>query len=281
MHIIVPIATRDRPLRLAGALHSLSTLESGKHVVDYIVRIDEDDRRTLAVAPELEATYRCSLLIKPRPQSLGQSWNELVQDREWDVCVVIADKHLCLTPEWDDIIAEGFGPKHRLALARWTLLRAPEETLLIMSRKWYDVTQQVFPEWFPFWFSERWVFEVHKLAFNVGIPMVKDLVMQEPPVRTQNLRDLEFWFDFFAKTRPLRVWESQAIAKAWGARQGNIRPLLEEMQKADEWQKPRIPMYYEHRGSATGEPSQEYLMAKQKAETWLAANAIMETQGAA
>lgn len=283
MKIIVPIATRARPMRLAGVLHSLTILQSGKHDVQYVVRVDEDDVSTLAISSISRETFGCEFVRKPRPVSLGQAWNELVENRDWDVAVVIADKHLCLTQEWDDIVATAFGPKHRLALGRWTLLRAPEETLLLMSRKWYDVTRQIFPEWFPFWFSERWVFEVHQLAFGVGIPMIKELVMHEPTLKTQGLRDLEFWFDFFAQTRDLRIWESRAIAKAWQAKIGDTKPILEKMRESDEWQKPRIPLYYEHRGHAMGDPTPEYLMAKNRAQHWLDSNRLvtMEAQGAA
>ena len=283
MKIIVPIATRGRPMRLAGALHSLSILQSGKHEVKYVVRVDEDDISTLTVSAQIEETYGVEIVRKARPVSLGQAWNELVENREWDVAVVVADKHLCLTQEWDDIVATAFGPKHRLALARWTLLRAPEETLLIMSRKWYDVTRQIFPEWFPFWFSERWVFEIHQLAFGVGIPMISDLIMHEPPMKTQGLRDLEFWFAFFAKTRDLRIWSAKDVATAWRVIMPNTTPILQKMQDGDEWQKPRIPLYYESRGEATAEPTMEYMIAKDRAEKWLESNRLitMEAQGAA
>lgn len=285
MRIIVPISTRGRPLRLAGVLHSLTTLQSGKHEVTYVVGIDGDDIETLSVLPHLEASYPCEVVRRPRPTTLGQAWNELVLERKWDTCVVVADKHLCLTQDWDDVIAEGFGPKYHLALGRWHLLRAPEETLLIMSRKWYETTGQIFPEWFPFWFSERWVFEVHQLAFNVDIPLILDLKMQEPAGKTHGLRDLEFWFDFFAKTRDLRIWEASCIAKAWKRKMPNTKPILQKMQEADEWQKPRIPLYYESRGGVQTDATPEYLKAKAKAEKWLADNSgktfMMETIGAA
>lgn len=270
MRLIVPIATRGRPMRLAGALHSLTTLASRKNEISYVVRVDNDDSDTLGIVARLKTAFNCEIMIKPRPVTLGQGWNEIVADREWEAAVVIADKHLVLCQDWDESVVAIMVGQSR-PLARWNLTRAPEETAVIVSRKWYDAFEsRIFPEFFPFWFSERWLVEVHHLAFNQGIPKVMDLPLTEPSLPTQGIRDLEFWFDFFARTREVRLREAWTIAKAHNFAPPDPSGLLEEMRTADAWQRDRFAMYYETRGRAEGEPSAEYVLARQRAEAFLA-----------
>ncbi len=243
-------------------------LASGDHRIDYIIRVDDDDGVTLDLIGDLKNEFSIHPIVRPRPITLGQAWNECVKDRFWDICAVIADKHLCLTKGWDEGLAQIW--EKGLPAARWTLLRDELETVLILSRQWYDATHQVFPEWFPFWFSERWVYEVHQLAFATGIPRITNLIMDEPSFRTQNLRDLEFWFAFFAKSRIARIAEARTVCDAFGRVMPDIQPIVAEMRRADEWQIPRIPGYYETRGAPSGDPSPQYLEAKRRAEAWLA-----------
>lgn len=269
MKIIVPIPTRGRAMRLAGALHSLTTLASGKNDIHYVVRVDRDDHATMQIKDALQETFPCTVIVADRPVTLAQSWNECVSDREWDACAVMADKHLCMTKYWDEcirIILED----QKQAGCRWNLISAPEETAFVMSRRWYDLERYVFPEHFPFWFAERWMMEVHILAFGYGIPLVSDMPLAEPRLKTQGLRDLEFWFDFFSSTRCLRLREAMDLAIAFEKAPIDPTPHLAEMTALDAWQIPRIPLYYEQRGEVAGEPSPQYCEAKKRAETVLA-----------
>lgn len=255
-------------MMLAGVLHSFKTLESGKHEVRYVIGMDEDDH------PTLDAAWMWDMvpcIARQRPITLGEAWNALVGG-SWDACCVLADKHLCLTPGWDDHVATIVS--RGIPLCRWTLLRAPEETVLIMSRKWYDVTGRIFPEWFPFWFSERWVDEVHQLAFGTSIPMVRELIMTEPTLRTSGLRDLEFWFGFFARTRIERIKEARIVCQYFDRPMPDSAGTIANMRRQDEWQTPeRIKGYYETRG-ATSDPTPQYYEAKQRAEQWLVDHAL-------
>ena len=265
-------------MRLAGVLHSFTVCQSGQHEIEYVVGVDHDDQWTIDTVFELISMYQgLHMKAHERLPTLGESWNCLAAGREWDTCCVIADKHLCLTPNWDLGIAQMAAAG--VPAARWNLLRAPEETALILSRRLYDVTGRVFPEFFPFWFSERWVFEVHQLAFGKPIPLVRDLMIHEPAGRTQGLRDLEFWFDFFARSRGARIEEADAVCKAYGhlAPPGRAN-LLAEMQAHDEWQKPRIAGYYELRGNAEGPPTPQYEEAKRRAAAWLKDRSLLEME---
>lgn len=268
MKIIVPIATRSRPMRLAGALHSLTTLASGRNEIEYVVRVDSDDNDTYRVMAALKETYGCRVLVSGRPVTLAQSWNECVADSDWDACAIIADKHLCLTQSWDECIRDVIETQNR-AGCRWHLITAPEETAFVMSRKWYDMKQSLLPEYFAFWFAERWQMEVHILAFGYGITLVTNMMLAEPRLKTQGLRDLDFWFDFFSKTRFMRLQEAHRLAIAFNAAPIDPTSFLADMAKMDEWQLPRIPLYYKERGEPVGEPSGEYKLCKLRAEKLL------------
>lgn len=260
---------------LAGALFSLQTLASGKNRITYVVRAEDHDDSTAHFSEEIQTCFDFDLLLATSPHvSLGECWNECasLENAAWDACCVIADKHLCMTPNWDEGVREVI-ETNGMPAARWSLKDKDLETVLILSRKWYDATGQIFPEWFPFWFSERWVAEIHHLAFGVGIPRVTNMNIAEPNGPTQGLRDLEFWFDFFAKTRVLRIQEARKVAKAFNRILPPAEPIIAEMRRADEWQTPRIPGYYQTRGGKQlGPPSDQYMIAKRRAESWLAAN---------
>jgi hypothetical protein len=269
MKILVAISTRSRPLWLAGTLFSLQTLASGKHEIQYIVRADNDDPPTNDLSLALAKQFHAEIFTGDPPISLGAGWNRIAKmARDWDACCVIADKHLCMTPNWDDGVREVI-EENGMPAARWSLKDKDLETVLILSRTWYEATGQVFPEWFPFWFSERWVAEIHHLAFGVGIPRITNMHVAEPVGPTQGLRDLEFWFDFFARTRILRIQEARKVAKAFNRILPPAEPIIAEMRRADEWQIPRIAGYYETRGKPAGDPSEQYKIAKTRAEEWL------------
>ncbi len=283
MKLIVPISTRGRPLLLAGALHSFTTLASGQHEIQYVIGVDDDDEATALMRPQLDQVFPVELVTRPRPDTLGRAWNSLVQHRAWDICVVAADKHLCLTPGWDDAIVRGLND-YKLPLANWHLLRAPEETVLILTRAWYEaIGEQVFPEYFPFWFSERWVVEVYELAYGKAFPKFGNLLLTEPELKTQGLRDLELWFEFFARTRPMRLAQAVDVANYFQRALPDLKPRLDAMAKVDAWQIPRIPDYYRLRGEAQGAPSPQYLAAKARAEKMLGILRLeqMEVAGAA
>lgn len=275
MRILVAISTYGRPMWLAGTLFSLQTLASGKNEISYVVRTEMDDHVTRGIAGQLRHQFKTISVLGAKHVSLGECWNECADGRDWDAVAVIADKHLCLTPDWDEGIREII-ETNGMPAARWSLKDKDLETVLILSRKWYDATGQIFPEWFPFWFSERWIAEVHQLAFGHGIPRCTNMHIAEPAGKTQGLRDLEFWFDFFARTRILRIQEARKVAKAFDRILPPVEPFIAEMRRADEWQIPRIPGYYETRGKPEGKPSEQYIIAKTRAETWFKENSPME-----
>jgi hypothetical protein len=91
--------------------------------------------------------------------------------------------------------------------------------------------------------------------------------------KTQGMRDLPFWFDFFARTRVERIREAEKVAREWGYTVDVLRDRreqLEFLEQCDRNQLIRIKDYERIFNADRGEPSEVYKQVKAKAEAWRA-----------
>ncbi len=277
MNIIVAIITRENPLGLTTLVGGLDGLASGNHAIKYVVRYDDDDAASMDALDSL-----CYLLPRkvqgvegPRPMTLGEAWNDALQANigfdDWEVAVTLPNDVIPLCEKWDDVLADVLGKDKKRYAVSWRQTCDPTNPVFPTVRKeWCEVVQhQLFPEWFPFWFSDTWIIEVYQFVFGGRLPICTNLTLGGKHDKTRGMRDLKYWFDFFRATRSLRIEEAGRLAGALGRSPYDLSPAIAEMERQDEWQQTRIPLYEKWFGADIGEPSERYLMAKAKADAWL------------
>jgi hypothetical protein len=141
------------------------------------------------------------------------------------------------------------------------------------TKAWLDKVGYIVPEHFPFWFMDTWFAELVWFTTNASVQVSQKLALFSKQEATQNLRDLEFWWKFFAATRPVRIMEAHRIA-------GGDMPLedftasrakwimLGEQRDAQFIGQQRLKDIEAAKG-AIGEPSVRYLAAKARSEKYL------------
>lgn len=270
MKILVAVLTRGNPLGLVTLIGGLDALKSGNHEVAYVVRYDEDDGCTNDGLWLLKS-YGVSAIAarQPRPSSLGAAWNEAIAVApKWDIAVPFPGDIVPLCVGWDLVCAEAM--RGRDAFSWWQTCAPQDAMYPTISRRWYEAAGgRMFCEWFPFWFTDHWFWEVHAFAMGGFLPIVNELVLGGRHEKTSRMRDLAFWFGFFRATRPMRRLEGSLIRE----RLGQVPLAVEvcaaavaEMERRDEWQRVRIPEFEERYGGSPDEPDERYMQARAAAE---------------
>ena len=273
MNILVGILSRHRLLGLAGMLGGLRTLESGAHDVRYVVLYDDDDLATDRLMYTFAQLHgdRIAGIYGPRPVTLGDALNKCADFRgwNWDAFVHLVDDCVPLCVGWDVAVENELKVD---PLVAWKSHEDPTNPgLITFSRRWYDAAGETEPCWFPFWFGDTWVAEVHRFVTGRRLRISDVLVTSDGGHRgkTTGMRDLAFWFDFFRQTRPERLVQAGRIAQKLEGTVLDTDTALEEMRAWDEWQLGRIGLYERVFGNEGTEPSPRYLVARARAEDHL------------
>ena len=264
MKITVGLPSRNRPAGLVSVLTALDALASGLHEITYAVIVDDDDSTT----PRHLLPQNAHILSGPREKLVAARFNEAMEAFPADMYMQACDDSFPLAFKWD-VLLHG---ARELPAFSWQECNDPANaTYPVISERWRKAVGRFYPEYFPFWFADTWIAEVYNLAFAKPIGVVNQLQMGGKRGQTQSMRDLEFWFDFFAATRVERIAEAVAVAKAFGFSlnvEKDRQNELQRMKAGDTYQKGRIALYEGALG-AGNEPLEVYINAKRKAEEWL------------
>ena len=267
MKIDVILPSRGQPIRLMAVIVAFDALALGQHEVTYRVVCDMDDALTIKAMTSLNGvgTIRIASHIGSGP--LARRMNEAAIDGNADVVTGAADDTFPIAQHWDMVIAAGIEQGHHAF--SWQEANDPSnQTMIVLSRTWLRAVNKMVPEYFPFWFGDTWIAEVYELAFNCGMPIIENLRWGGKRGKTKGMRDLAFWFDFFAKTRSERESEARAICYALGKKYEPMAHIIPAMLTRDEYQRGRVPQYEEWFGADQGEPTEQYLSMKHVAEQW-------------
>lgn len=255
------MVTRGRPKRASAALEIAQSLASGKHQLEFIVCCDDDDYQTQ------EKLKNYNLSIAPAPLELGELWNRgavLIPDA--DVFCPFIDDSFIAAPDWDEIIVQRLS-EQRVKLVGWNDQANPGlMTLPIVGAEWYKVAG-LYPGWFPYWFYDTWVAEVY--SFVTGEPpfLPQELLLVGKKGETQRLRDVAFWWKFFALLRGERLAKAEIIRHKLNLAisDANLAHAVNYWQRRDEWFLARAT---ELESKMTGESmqSKRYAMVKKSAE---------------
>lgn len=214
MKISVIMPTRGRAMQMVGVLNSLRSQESGKNEVTYGIGCDVDDHVTIGTCEILQPRMPIRWHVTERQPSLGARVNQLAELMPADVYCSIADDVLCMTPGWDEKIAEAFAAKDD-GVWWWRMHYKEYALYAIVSEKWRQAAGKIFTDYFPYWYDDIWLLELWVLASEAPFLYV-DAQLADCPKATHRMRDMAFWHDFWHFMRPERVKKAREIAKNLG-----------------------------------------------------------------
>lgn len=218
MNITVAIPSRNRSYQLLATIRTLQEAESGKHRVVYIIGADADDPQTigmgkLLMAPSIKGG-QVTMHVFERTGSLGAMVNQMALDVPADAYCSLCDDVLVRTEGWDEKIAEAV-ERRPDGVFWWKTDDARPATYAIVTEKWRAAAGCIFTEHFPFWWDDIWLLKVWTLASEDPWLHV-DAWLEDRPSKTQNMRDLRFWGEFYLSQKGARVEQANRIAAALG-----------------------------------------------------------------
>ncbi len=216
MKVTVAIVTRGRPAALVGVVMALWRLRSGAHQVEFALGVDADDPWASAQIENVLDHEKVPLRMRigHREWTRGHIVNRLVNTcRDADLITIPADWQFCITPAWDDMLAQA-SAMHPERVLWWS---HPDNLACItpvIPSKWLAATDwKLSPEIFPFWWDDTWIEEVDQMIAG-GLSLKVPASLAGIHGKTTRGRDFGFWAGVFSKTRRLRVEQAKQIAKA-------------------------------------------------------------------
>lgn len=268
MDISVIIPSRKRTRGLSAIITSMHLLESGKNKVTYGVACDADDNQTITLCEQLKKEIPLAHYIGPgRPSSLGGLVNYMASHMPADVYTAVGDDNICLTPYWDEVIAQAVKAVPHGVF--WWKNAFPEEaTYAIVTEKWRAAAdRKIFTDSYPFWFDDLCLLETWMMATGQEA-MVLDCTIADKPYHTYRMRDLWFWREFFTETRGLRIKQSHKIAERLGLPDPDFATAFAEKMTIalEKMPKERIEQIERNQGETNIPPDHNYVMTRARAE---------------
>ncbi len=262
MKLALLMVTRGNPKRAAAVIECAKALSSGKHEIDVVVGVDNDDFKTHSV---LHQYGGLKLSFGDRPTGVGAVWNRIASEVKADFYCPFPDDVFISRPDWDDlIVSSGF---HVLA---WNdLTNFGQCTLPIVNREWFELAGLYDPR-FPFWFYDTCVDELHTFITGQRIPIPKALTLVSKKGTTQSLRELPFWWDFYVATRKDRLTKAAEIRQKLGIELDPdlITAALQMWERRDVIGR-NTAKEIEAEFSTGKPPSEQYLKARSEAAAYL------------
>lgn len=242
--VLIPSRLRHHSLQsVIGALHHLSC---DKNEIQYCIGLDDDDVQSVTIMQNLPKEWNVIISMQERPGSLGSIYNRLAQENPADIYALFADDLFPLCPHWDHALTVAISQYPDRILAWNDMIQPGLPTYPIIPHSWYK-DAGLFTEHFPFWFDDTWLTEVYKMATGLDIVIPQQLRIAGRKGKTERMRDMPFWWDFFARTRSVRVRQAfkisaemqtgvdfaplaDAVVRASQNRDAYFRPRLSDMQ---------------------------------------------------
>ena len=262
MKIAAILATRGRPENAKTMLDVARMLASGKHDIEYIVSIDDDDEASLAF------DFGARTNIGPRPDGIGACWNRCVGLTDAEIIVTLTDDGVVAAHGWDQIIVENMTVPGVLA---WNDTASPgQASNIIVTRQWIEEVGYFLDERFPFWFSDTACNELASFLTGNTIPIPQNLLMvHNGGTSNPRLRDMDLWWRLYSATRKERLETAARMRERMGlAEPPNLAELVKQWEQRDVAGLPSSQRIAEQ--LPPRDPDDAYLRAKDAALKYLA-----------
>lgn len=200
--------------------------------------VDDDDevmRKVLAERSLPDPGLPVHWHVGPRPGGLGEIHQTLwaATGGNSKVYFITVDDATFATPGWDEIVHAEFDkyPDGVLLAFSHDPMTTDQATYPIFGGAWIRTLGKPFPGYFPFWFDDKWVDQVGRMAGRCS-----KLPFTLAPVggkgRTKRMRNVPFWTRFYQLTMCERADNARRLLTAiHGAGTPALASALAEMEK--------------------------------------------------
>lgn len=201
MSLSINIGTRGRPEKL-----KITVTETLKNTVrddtKILISIDEDDTKTIGALDTLPKDPRILFSIKPREDNRGEKSDRVLTEAPGDVYMVGSDSVPILTKGYDQIILNGRNlfPDH-IGVICTAMQNASFPSFQAVTREWVDIVGHVYCHDYPFWFIDHELDDLARMTGRMVFVDVADNAIPMRPSKTNRLRDLVFWCDYYDTAR--------------------------------------------------------------------------------
>jgi hypothetical protein len=239
MIITVTLPSRRRPALLRQALDGTASLVKDKHRVVISLALDADDAESTEFH-SLTSVKGVSVIttVEPRERSLGAKYNRAARAAPADIYLQHADDQCFKTPDWDEVLRD-YAARYdgEPGLVYIGAGAGVMPGAMAVTAAFAEALGGMFPEHFPQWWHETW---------NDEIGWMTGRILRIPPSeanvenlggrgRTMSIRDVNFWADFFNRTRPIRAAQAQAILDASGDKPFRLKQLAQQAPDLYRW----------------------------------------------
>ena len=265
VRIAVVIPSRRRPESLKAVLRALQATASGDHAIHYAVSFCRDDLATEAAACSVPFV---STFQRPIDCTPGAAFNDAVRKMPLaDIYTGFADDVFPLTWGWDDYLHQAL--HHPMVAFCWQEATDPLNTSYgAVAGRALRALGKPCPEYFPYWFNDLWLAEIHHMAFGFRPSLVDGLKLGGKRGTTQGFRDFPFWCQVFTHTRGERIRLAVKLAAEYGATPPDLREALDVCRSFDADFLTKNERF-SRRFADLGEPEAYYVKAKARAEGML------------
>jgi hypothetical protein len=263
------MATRGRPHQALACVEIARMLASGKHDVEYVLAIDSDD----VTAPQIRHLRHCTVSEASRPLCPPEAWNRAIKATDADVYLHTCDDAVVIVDNWDATLAQlpGLPGPNRLLMAANNLGCPNVPTMFMASREWIDLVDgELLDPLFPFWFSDTAAAELWSLVTGEPFPIAMGFqILTKGQQPNPGLRDMDFWWQVYAARRRDRLAKAAEIrAKLGMPLPATLGAMIKRFEERD-----RHDSIFQQGLAAKllpSEPSERYLVARKRAEDYLA-----------
>lgn len=230
----------------------------------YIVSYCDDETRAAALdVPDVMTIQR------PADCTPGAAFNHAATYAPGaDIYFGFCDDVFPLTWEWDHYLALAL--QKPLICFCWQEMTDPANCSYIASSgRVLKALGDLCPEYFPFWFTDLWLAEIHHMAFGFRPPLVDGLRLAGKRGTTQGFRDFEFWCRLFAFTRPERIRLAHRLAAEYGTTPKDMPAALAVCRAFDADFLSKTERFSK-RFADDQKPELFYVLAKKRAEAMMA-----------
>ncbi|MFM2081319.1 MAG: hypothetical protein RL380_10 [Verrucomicrobiota bacterium] len=223
------LATRGRPEMLMEFFQSLGEMTAQKDKTDIWLYVDDDDTVMLdAIAKKIfpDPGLPVHWHIGPQPGGLGQTHQALwkASGRNSQVYVTIVDDARIATRGWDDLVRREYDqyPDGILLAFPHDPNTADQATYPIFGGGWIAALDNIYPGYFPYWFDDKWVDEIARMAGRCT-----KLPFNVLPIggkgRTKRMRSHAFWTRFYQITQEERKASARKLIAVMHPQPGAAR----------------------------------------------------------
>lgn len=207
MTVSVCIPSRGRSELLEK---SLAKYIDGSVLPDTVLSVvlDEDD----AINYHIPKSTMVKVNIIPRPDTLGAKWNAAAVAHKADVYVIGADDAAIASPAWDKKLqhaADQF--QGDVGVFFYGKIDGVAWPGIAVTQTYLDVVGRFCPEDFPVWFSDTEIDEIARLSDRILCVDLQVELLQPLGSNSRGIKDVQFWAEYFDRTRPLRRLAAEKI----------------------------------------------------------------------